>query len=93
MENTLLMIFIGLVAVALIVIAAGIGLVAWYLSKFIEELTTVTRRLHEAGEVAAADINALREGIKAGGTQFIYQITKKIWPKKTPQRKSPPPQE
>jgi len=93
MENTLLMIFIGLVALALVIIAAGIGLVAWYLSKFIQELTVVTKRLHEAGEAAASDINALREGIKAGGSQFIYQITKKIWPKKTTPRKSPPPQE
>jgi len=93
MEDTLLLVFIGLVAVALIVIAAGIALVAWYLSKFIDELTTVTRRLHEAGEAAASDINALREGIKAGGSQFIYQITKKLWPKKTTPRKSPPPQE
>jgi hypothetical protein len=70
MENTLLMVFIGLVALALVSIAAAIGLVAWYLSKLIEELTAVTRRLHEAGEVAAADLQALREGVMAGGSRI-----------------------
>ena len=70
MENTLLMVFIGLVALALVVIATGIGLVAWYLSKFIQELTVVTRRLHEVGEVAAADLQALREGVIAGGSRI-----------------------
>ena len=66
MENTLLMVFIGLVALALIVIAAGIGAVAWYLSKLIAEITVITRRLHEAGEVAAADLARLRRGVIAG---------------------------
>lgn len=67
MENTLLMVFIGLVALALIIIAAGVGLVAWYLSKLMAELTIIARRLHEAGEVAAADVARLREGVIAGG--------------------------
>jgi hypothetical protein len=70
MENTLLMVFIGLVALALIIIATGIGLVAWYLSKFIRELTVITQRLHEAGEVAAADLVRLREGVMAGGSRI-----------------------
>ena len=67
MENTLLMVFIGHVALALVIIAAGIGAVAWYLSKLIAEVTVITRRLHEAGEVAAADLQALRESVIAGG--------------------------
>ena len=71
MENTLLMVFIGLVALALIIIAAGIGAVAWYLSKLIAEITVITRRLHEAGEVAAADLQALRQGVIAGGGRIM----------------------
>ena len=91
MENTLLMVFIGLVALALIIIAAGIGLVAWYLSIFLSELTIITKRLHEAGEVVAEDVARVRAQIQNG--QFIYQIAKNIWPKKTTIRKSQPPQE
>lgn len=89
MENTLLLVFIGLVAIALIVIAAGIGLVAWYLSLFLSELTIVTKRLHEAGEVVAEDVSRLREQLTSG--QFIYGLAKTIWPKKKTPRKSPPP--
>ncbi len=88
--ETLLVIFIGLVAVALVIIAAGIGAAAWYLVRFLEELTVITKRLHEAGEVVAEDVARLRSQLQGG--QFIYQIAKNIWPKKT-QRKSPPPQE
>lgn len=91
MENTLLIVFIGLVALALIVIAAGIGAVAWYLSIFLGELTSITRRLHEAGEVVAEDVARLRGELRSG--QFIYQIAKNIWPKKKTTRRSPPPQE
>ena len=70
MENTLLMVFIGLVALALIIIAAGIGAVAWYLSKLIAEITVITRRLHEAGEVAAEDLARLRQSVIAGGSRI-----------------------
>ena len=91
MENTLLMVFIGLVALALVIIAAGIGLVAWYLSIFLGELTIITRRLHEAGEVVAEDVARLRVQLQSG--QFIYRLAKNIWPKKRTTRKSPPPQE
>ncbi len=88
----MLMVFIGLVALALVVIATGIGLVAWYLSKFIAELTIITRRLHEAGEVVAEDVARLRGQLQDG--QFIYRLAKNIWPKKKTPRKSPlPPQE
>ena len=85
------MIFIGLVAVALVIIAAGIGAAAWYLVRFLEELTVITKRLHEAGEVVAEDVARLRTQLQGG--KFIYQIAKNIWPKKTTQRRSPPPQE
>ena len=85
------MIFIGLVAVALVIIAAGIGAAAWYLVRFLEELTVITKRLHEAGEVVAEDVARLRTQLQGG--KFIYQIAKNIWPKKTKQRKSPPQQE
>lgn len=92
MENTLLLVFIGLVALALVVIAAGIGLVAWYLSIFLGELTLITKRLHEAGEVVAEDVARLRAELRSG--QFIYQIVKNIWPKKrTPRKSQLPPQE
>lgn len=92
MENTLLMVFIGLVALALVVIAAGVALVAWCLSVFLGELTVITKRLHQAGEVVAEDVAYLREEIKTG--QFIYKIAKTIWPKKRTPRKLPsPPQE
>lgn len=93
MEDTLLMMFIALVAFALIIIAVGIGLVAWYLSIFLGELTLITRRLHEAGELVAEDLSELRQAVKGGGTQFIYHIAKNIWPNKKTIRKSPPPQE
>lgn len=84
------MVFIGLVALALVIIAAGIGAVAWYLSIFLSELTLITRHLHEAGEVVAEDVARVRQQLQSG--QFIYQIAKNIWPKKKT-RKSPPPQE
>ncbi len=90
MENTLLMVFIGLVALALIIIAAGIGAVAWYLSIFLSELTVITKRLHEAGEVVAEDVARVRAGLQNG--QFIYRLAKNIWPKKKTPRKSPPQQ-
>lgn len=76
--EVLLVIFIGMVAVALVIIAAGIGAVAWYLSRLLMEINIIVRQLHSAGE---------------GGAQFIYQIAKNIWPKKTKPKKSPPPQE
>lgn len=92
--EVLITIFIGLVAVALIIIAAGIGAVAWYLVKFLQELTIITRRLHEAGEIVAADLAEVRSVVKQGGVaQFIYQIAKNLWPKKKPLKKSPPPQD
>ncbi len=89
MEDTLLIVFIGLVALALVVIAAGIGAVAWYLSIFLGELTIITKRLHEAGEVVAEDVARVCAQLQNG--QFIYQIAKNIWPKKRTPRKSPPP--
>lgn len=92
MENTLLMVFIGLVALALVGIAAGVIAVAWALTKFLDELTVITKRLHDAGEVVAEDMARMRAEIRSG--QFIYQIAKNIWPKKRTIRKSPsPPQE
>jgi hypothetical protein len=93
MEN-LLTIFIGMVAMALVIIAAGIGAVAWYLVKLIAVVTTLLRRLHEAGEVVAEDLVELKGALATGGiAQFIYQLTKTLWPKKKIPRKSPPPQE
>lgn len=93
MENTLLMVFIGLVALALIIIAAGIGAVAWYLSKLIAEITIITRRLHEAGEVAAADLARLRQGVIAGGGRmasawdmFVALVARRLSP---PKRRAP----
>ena len=84
------MIFIGFVAVALVVIAAGIGAAAWYLVRFLDELTVITKRLHEAGEVVAEDVARLRTQLRGG--RFIYRLAKNIWPKKTTTKKSPPPQ-
>ncbi|HEV7449482.1 MAG TPA: hypothetical protein VGP13_03010 [Candidatus Paceibacterota bacterium] len=92
--ETLLVIFIGLVAVALVVIAAGIGAVAWYLVKLLQELHTITKRLHEAGELVAEDVARLRSQVMGGGGQFIYTLAKNIWPIKRPTtRRSPPSQE
>ncbi|MDB5225549.1 MAG: hypothetical protein JWL87_501 [Candidatus Adlerbacteria bacterium] len=68
--ETLLMVFIGLVAVALMIIAAGIGAVAWYLVLLLRELNAITRRLHEAGEAAAGDLAELRETIRAGSSRL-----------------------
>lgn len=84
------MVFIGLVAVALVVIAAGVGAAAWYLVRFLDELTVITKRLHEAGEVVAEDVARLRGQLQGG--QFIYQIAKNIWPKNKTTKKSPPSQ-
>jgi hypothetical protein len=91
--ETLLMVFIGLVAVALVVIAAGVGAVAWYLVRLLRELDLLTRRLHEAGELVADDLALVRRELKLGMVPFIYKLIKYIWPKRTTLRKSPPPQE
>jgi hypothetical protein len=68
--ETLLMVFIGLVAISLMLIAAGIAGVAWYLIKLLQELNIITRRLHEAGEVAAGDLIELRETLRAGSSRL-----------------------
>jgi hypothetical protein len=93
MEDTLLMVFIGLVALALIIIAAGIGAVAWYLSILLREITVITQRLHEAGEAAAADVARLREGVIAGGGRiasawdvFVALVASRLSP---PKRRAP----
>jgi len=82
------MVFIGLVALALVVIAAGIGAVAWFVVRLLAEVTIITRRLHQAGEIVAEDVAQLRSQIKGG--KFIYSIAKHIWPKKTHKKLQPP---
>jgi membrane protein implicated in regulation of membrane protease activity len=88
--ETLLVIFIGLVAAALVVIAAGVGVAAYVIVKFLQELTVITRRLHAAGEIMAGDLAEVRQQLKGG--RFIYTLAKYVWPTKTP-KKLPSPRE
>ncbi len=68
------MIFIGLVALALVAIAAAIAVVAWYLVKLLDEVTIVTQRLHHAGEIVAEDMARIKDQLQGG--QIIYSIDK-----------------
>ena len=62
-EQTLLMVFIGLVALALVAIAGAIVFVAWQLIRLIKEILSITQDVHTLGAQASSDMRAFREKV------------------------------
>jgi hypothetical protein len=65
-EQTLLIIFIGLVALSLVAIAVSIGIVAWRAAVLLKELDLIAAEVRSMGEKAAADIDAVRAKLTSG---------------------------
>ncbi len=85
MEQTLLMVFIGLVALALVGIALSIGSVAWFIVKLLRELNSIAEDVHEAGKVVTSDLNELRGEIRREGfkAKMLFQMLAKIFTQST----------
>lgn len=81
-EEFLLMVFIGLVAVAFVVIATSIGLVAWHVIKLLTEVEKIVDELHVAGVRAIKEIRGVPSQILGA---IMGLVTKQ--PRRSRQRK------
>lgn len=82
-EQALLLVFIGLVSLALVAIAAAIVFVAWRLVKLLEEVHSITQDLHNVGRSVAGDVQGLRENIKKSEhtlAEFISHLVRSFIP-------------